>query len=148
MKWVLSQQSLEHHRWLLQDASQQAQFTYNSIYQSIRLKSKISRLFFLEVAGVFHKKILLRSEYGVVVGETQWTSQKEFLLMIDAHKLYVRLEEQTMSFLDRNKSTQTSLRIEPILHLDRKELFAIVFSSAWLLYGNANSLKSENLLVA
>ena len=74
MKWVLSHQSAEHHRWILQTDNGIVPLTYNFSYRSIRVKSKTARLFFLEEAdGLFQKKVLLRSEYGVIMGEAQAT---------------------------------------------------------------------------
>jgi len=148
MKWVLSQQSLDHHRWLLQNAPHQAQFTYNLHHQSIRIKSKNNRLFFLEVAGLFQKKIFLRSEYGVVVGEAQWNTAKEPFCLLNGQKIYFLQEDHALQFFDKEYQHLSTFQIEHSLQLDRMEKFALMFSAVWILTADLNNRKAENLLVA
>lgn len=147
MKWVLSQQSLDHHRWLLQDAQEPAQFTFNHHHNSIRIKGKSNRLFFLEVKGLFQKKVLLRSEYGVVFGETQLLSQKDVFIFMNDQKYAYQWQNGQLSFLDKNGNTISTFSVEHV-QLDRLEQLALVFASAWILFANVNGRKTEDLLVA
>ena len=148
MKWILSQQSLDHHRWLLQNAAEQTQFTYSLLHGSIRIKSKTNRLFFLEIAGLFHKKVFLRSEYGVIVGESNWTTSKEGIMQMNEQKLIFCWNDSQLSFFNKNKTLLSSLEVDQPGILDKKEQFVLLFSSAWILFADASTKKSENLLVA
>jgi len=147
MKWVLSQQSLDHHRWLLQDAQEPAQFTFNHHHNSIRIKGKSNRLFFLEVKGLFQKKVLLRSEYGVVFGETQLVTQKEVFILMNDQKYGYLWQDNQLTFLDKHRNVLSSFTIEQA-QLHGLEKLALIFASAWILFANVNGRKSEDLLVA
>lgn len=114
MKWVLSHQSSEHHRWQLRDAAEPALFTYHLQNRSVRIKAKTARLFFLEMAtAFFHKKILLRSEYGILVGEAQLApAGKLAALTLDDRKYYYCWEDQDLLLYNRDKSLLQKLRVE------------------------------------
>ena len=149
MKWILSQQSLAHHRWLLQDAKDEAQFTYNNEHRSIRIKGKGSRLFFLEITGLFQKKILLRSEYGVVVGESTWPPENsDGSIQLNQERYYFKWQQKTLSLLTRAKQLIHSIHTEHEAELDRLEKFALLFSSLWMVYADSNSNRKEDILVA
>jgi hypothetical protein len=149
MKWVLSQQSLDHHRWLLQDAKDEAQFTYNHEHHSIRLKGKNSRLFFLEVIGLFQKKIQLRSEYGVVVGQSTWPPENsDGSIQLNEEKYYFKWQQKTLSLFTKGKQLFQSIHSEHEPGLDKLEKFALVFSSLWLVNTSANASNKEDVLVA
>jgi hypothetical protein len=147
MKWVLSQQSLEHNRWLLQDAQEPAQFTFNHHHNSIRIKGRSNRLFFLEVKGVFQKKVLLRSEYGVVFGETQLVPQKDVFIFMNDQKYNYHWKDDQLCFLDKNGNIISTFAVEHT-QLHRIEQLALIFASAWISFANANGKKTEDLLVA
>lgn len=150
MKWVLSQQSLSHHRWLLQDAKEEAQFSYNQEHHSIRIKSKNSRLFFLEVVGgLFQKKIQLRSEYGVVVGESTWPPEdSDGSIQLNEEKYFFKWQQKTLSLFTKGKQLLQSIHTEHEASLDKLEKFALLFSSLWLVNTNTNTGKKEDMLVA
>ena len=149
MKWVLSQQSVDHHRWLLQDTQEQAHFTYHAQLHSIRIKAKNNRLFFLEVTGFLQKKIQLLSEYGVVLGEAYGTQPlKNGLLIIDGQKCLYRWANGRLCLYNKNKTLLTETDIEFSEGTDLLEQFALVFSTAWIAYSNKKSLEPEALLMA
>ena len=139
MKWVLSHQSAEHHRWVLQTGNDAVTFTYNFSYRSIRIKSKTSRLFFLEEEdGFFQKKVLLRSEYGVIMGETQAThTSKGGVLLFNNEKFFYRWSEGKLLLLNRNKIVVFETGIELRPDAGKLEQMAFVFCNAWLLSAEA-----------
>lgn len=147
MKWVLSQQSPSHHKWLLQNAQEQFQLTYHLHHHSIRISGKSNRLFFLEITGVFQKRIHLQSEYGVVVGESNWPSSKDGSLIMNGQKMFFQWNEASLSLLDKNKMPLISIAIDHSEEMEKLESFALLFSSVWLLYADANK-KPEDRLVA
>ena len=150
MKWVLSQQSLDHHRWILQESNEQAQFTYNHEHRSIRIKSSSSsRLFFLEVTGLFQKKIQLRSEYGVVVGESTWPPENsDRSIQLNHEKYYFRWQHRHLSLLTKEKKLIQDIDLEHEAELQKFEIFALLFCSLWLVNTNANMVTKENAMVA
>ena len=149
MKWVLSQQSLDHHRWLLQESNDQAQFTYNHEHKSIRIKSSSSRLFFLEITGLFQKKIELRSEYGVVVGESTWPPENsDGSIHINQEKYFFKWQQKHLSFYTKDRNLIQDIHLEHEVELHKFEIFALLFCSLWLINANANAGKQGNAMVA
>ncbi|HYO20900.1 MAG TPA: hypothetical protein VER36_00760 [Flavisolibacter sp.] len=149
MKWVLSHQSDDHHKWLLHEAHEPVQLTYNLSNHSLRIKSKNNRLFFLEITGFFQKKLLLRSEYGVVLGESSFTTTtKEGTLLMNELKYHFRIKNDQLSLSDKNKNLLSAVVIEPAVALDKQEAFALLFCQAWLLNASMHATKTKDLLVA
>ena len=142
MKWILTHQATEHHRWLLTEVQSPALLTYNPKNHSIRIKAKGARLFFLEPVGFLQKKILLRSEYGVVLGEAQW-AEKSGQLLLDNQKFFYRWNDHDLFLYDKSKTLllQTKVDYDAV----GLEKFAFVFSMAWL-YDSV--VATEALLVA
>jgi hypothetical protein len=149
MKWVLSHLSDDHHKWLLQDANEQAQFTYNLQQHSIRIKGKSTRLFFLDVAGFFQKKVILRSEYGVALGDSPVTTNRTegALSIIDFRAIY-QWRQNALLLFDKNRNQLSTVIIEQSESLDKFEQFALLFSHAWIVYSNLQYKKAEDQLVA
>ncbi|HZH63683.1 MAG TPA: hypothetical protein VEY10_02250 [Flavisolibacter sp.] len=149
MKWVLSHQSYDHRKWMLQDTNEPAQLTYNLAHHSIRIRSKNIRLFFLEVSGFIQKKIQLLSEYGVVIGESRWGhTLNEGMLTMNNNKYFFEWENNVLSLFDKNKSLLSAVKNEHSEGMDKKERFALVFSLAWIVISNTPAKKIEDLLVA
>jgi hypothetical protein len=149
MKWVLSQQTLEHHRWLLQDTLQPAQFTYSLSHHSIRIKSNSSRLFFMEVTGRFQKKIALRSEYGLLIGESPLVSDAtEGNITLNDEKYYFTWKGEMLTIYSKDKIPVQTMAVESEKEPDKMEKFALIFSSLWMVHSNTASGKKEDSLVA
>jgi hypothetical protein len=148
MKWVLSHQSTDNHKWLLQDAPETAQFTYNLQNHSIRIKGKSSRLFFLEPSGFFQKKIVLRSEYGVVLAESPAAATKEGTLLMNDLKYFFQWENSQLSLFDKNKNLVSSVAIEAADEMAREAQAVLLFCHAWLVYASQHPKTREDLLVA
>lgn len=149
MKWVLSHFSANHHKWVLQDANDQAQFSYNLQHHSIRIKGKSNRLFFLHITGFFQKKMTLHSEYGVILGETSVsTHNNEGTISISEFRFIYRWEGNTMLLYNKSRHLLSSVTVEQIETLDKFEQFALLFSQAWIVYSNLPQKKTEDLLVA
>lgn len=149
MKWVLSHQLPERHYWVLRDAAGAAAFTYHLHHHSIRIKAQTPRLFFLQTAGFFHKKVLLRSEYGVPVGEAQLAAAgKPVTLTLNGHSYFFSWDEQNLSFFNKNKILVQQVRVECRKDIDLLERFAFVFSSVWIGLQNQDSKVPGTLMVA
>lgn len=149
MRWVPSHQASDHHRWELQTANQPAQFNYNPQNHSIRIKAKTTRLFFLEEAGnFFGKKVLLRSEYGLVMGEAQAThTKKGGTLLLYGEKFFYRWTAGSLTLLDRQKKPLSETGIELRQDADTLEQMAFVFCNAWLVRLEAD-VKNNPILMA
>ena len=148
MKWVLSQPSSDQHRWLLHDEELQAQFIYHAALQSIRIKAKNNRLFFLELTGLLQKKIQLLSEYGIVVGETWISNLKNGSLIIDEQKYFYHWNNDQLCIYDRKRILVAEISIEFSKGTDKLEQFALLFSIVWVISSNKKSYKPEALLIA
>lgn len=149
MKWVLSHQSYDHHRWLLRDAEEPAQFTYHLSHHSVRIKAKTARLFFLEETGFLHKKVLLRSEYGVVVGEAQAiTAGRMAQLVLDGKKYFYCWKDGQLSLYNKNKTLLLNAAIECRHDTEKMELAAFVFLTAWMQTVTTEVRNAADLLVA
>lgn len=150
MKWVLSHQAGGHHRWVLHTDDGPVQFTYNFQYRSVRTKAKTARLFFLEEAdGFFQKKVLLRSEYGVVLGEAQAThTTKDGILLFNNEKFFYRWNDGKLLLLNRHKTVVFQTQIELRQDAVRLERMAFVFCNAWLLSAEAGVKNTRPALTA
>lgn len=150
MKWVLSNQSSEYHRWQLRDASEPALFTYHLQNRSVRIKAKTARLFFLEIETVFfHKKVLLRSEYGIAVGEAQFTTAgKTGALVLDDQNYFYCWEDRYLLLYNHDKSPLLQVEVERHDNMESLEPFAFVFGSVWLALCNVQSKNIQTQLVA
>lgn len=148
MKWVLTHQSAGYHRWLLSEAEQPAQLTFNLQNNSLRIKAQKARLFFLELTEKFFgKKVLLRSEYGVVLGEAAWSGgRKRGTFWLNGGRYFYSWSHQRLSLFDKNKKPLFDATVECRKDTSRLEVFAFLFSTAWL--HSAESKKPEALLVA
>ena len=74
MKWILSQAADGIHEWLLQQKDGTKSLIYHLQRFSLRLLGTTKRLFFLDVQeGFLSKKVVLRNEYGIDLGETTFS---------------------------------------------------------------------------
>lgn len=148
MKWVLSHQSREYRRWILRNAEDEAEFTYHVYNHSVRIKAKTLRLFFLQQIGFLQKKILLRSEYGVVVAEAQAANRGRIgTLLFDNRKLAYRFDGKELLIFDKERKVIAEQRIECRDDTGKLEEMAFVFMAAWMAVSAADARKAEALLV-
>ena len=75
MKGVLNDKSNLYNFWLLQDEQPLAMLKYGVETQSLRLTYSRHRLFFLEQRGLFKNKLIIKTQYGLTIGENHYTSK-------------------------------------------------------------------------
>lgn len=149
MKWVLSHLSDEHQKWELHDAPEPAQLTYNLQHQSLRIRSKTSRLFFLESSGRFQKKLVLRSEYGIIIGEAAVAPQDtEASLTLNDTRFYYRFSEHQFFLLDKNHEVISMADVDQPGLPHRMTMYALLFGHAWIVNAQLDQKKSSDRLVA
>lgn len=105
---------------------------YNPHSQSIRLNSTERRVFFLELVGFLQNKILLKSEYGVEIGENFHIKQHKGILHLAKDKFSYRVEKDALSIYDKRKKTMINVVLDNANALASQTVSALVFSLAWL----------------
>lgn len=134
MKWVLSHTKDGLQHWLLQQGENSRSLVLNLQRLSLRLLGLTKRLFFLQVKGFIHKKILLRSEYGVLIGEAPFTDKTSpGQLTINGQKLFYRVEDENLLLLNSQHSVVGSSRLTPNAVHNRFEFYSLLFGFAWFL---------------
>jgi hypothetical protein len=114
---------------------------------SLRLIGFSKRLFFLQVQGFLQKKILLRSEYGVIIGETAFTDKPSSgQLTINGQKFFHRVEEEKLVLLNSENMVVGTSQIMPKAFTNRYEFYSLLFGFAWFL--TADRAANENPITA
>jgi hypothetical protein len=138
MKWVLSHATDELHHWLLQQEEGSRSLTLHLQRFSLRLNGFSKRLFFLQVQGLLQKKILLRSEYCVELGEVVFTEKaSQASIVLNGQKLFYQTEEGKLFLLDSDKNILGECEIAQEAILNRIEFFALLFGFAWFVTADA-----------
>ncbi len=146
MKWVLSHATDELHHWLLQLQEGSRSLTLNLKRLSLRLHGFSKRLFFLQVQGFLNKKVLLRSEYGVVLGETAFAEKPSAApLLFNGQRFFYTLENEKLVLLDSEKNTVGQSDISAEATTGKYEFYALLFGLAWLLTADAAGVKPQEL---
>ncbi len=146
MKWVLSHATDGFHHWLLQQEENTRSLIFNIQRLSLRLIGITKRLFFLQVQGLLNKKILLRSEYGVVIGEAPFTSNPSpGQLTINGQKLFHRIEDQKLILLNSEKAVVGSSDLTQNAINNKLEFYSLLFGFAWFLTADTASDKDSVL---
>lgn len=147
MKWVLSHATDGLHHWLLQQEENTRSLIINLQRLSLRLIGITKRLFFLQVQGLLNKKILLRSEYGVVIGEAPFANKPSpGQLTINGQKMYHRIEDEKLVLLNSEKAVVGSSDLTPNSLTDKFEFYSLLFGFAWFL--TADVAEKDGLLPA
>lgn len=147
MKWVLSYRSSSIHNWQLQNQNTEAQLLYNKQNASLRISGNTKRVFFLEEYGIVPKKLQLKTEYGMVIGETALPNKiTGGVFHLNERRYYYRVENGRIALFDRNKKPVAECVIELFRNVDRQEHLALVFCFAWLTQFDAAT--KEQLAVA
>lgn len=134
MQWVLSHATDSLHYWLLQEQSHTRSIIFNHHRQSLRLAGRSKRLFFLEVQGLLHKKIVLRSEYGVTIAETAFAEKPQAgQLLCNGQKFFYSADNNSMHVFDSNKQLIGSSSTDPDAELERQEFYSLLFGFTWFL---------------
>ena len=134
MQWVLSHATDGLHHWQLQEQSQTRSLIFNQHRLSLRLSGKSRRLFFLEVQGFLHKKILLCSEYGVVIAETAFSEKLQpGQLTCNGQKFFYTVGNNCMQVFNSEKQLIGSSDITPTGEINRYEFYSLLFGQTWFL---------------
>jgi hypothetical protein len=110
-----------------------ADFKLNIQSSSFRLNATTKRLFFIESSGLLQNKTVLKTEYGVEIGE--WIalrSIKSGFVTLNAKKLNYRITGQEFRITDKSKQTVAVCDFSYLKEFEKPELAAILFSIAWL----------------
>ncbi|RYZ57344.1 MAG: hypothetical protein EOO14_11090 [Chitinophagaceae bacterium] len=134
MKWVLSHATDGLHHWLLQQEENTRSLIFNLQRLSLRLMGLTKRIFFLQVQGLLNKKILLRSEYGVVIGEAPFVSKPSpGQFTINGQKMYHRIEDEKLVLLNSQKAVVGRSDLTTNSLTDKFEFYSLLFGFAWFL---------------
>jgi hypothetical protein len=148
MKWVLSHATDGFHHWQLQQENQAKLLIFHLSRLSLRLTGIIKRLFFLQEQGFLQKKVLLRSEYGIVLGEATPTDKSSpGQLLLNGQKFFYRTESTQLILLDNDKQLVGACELPAEAPANRLERFGLLFSFAWFLTADAAADKDRALSV-
>jgi hypothetical protein len=127
MRWVLNNTFNQSHFWSLQEHDRKAELRYNKEAHSMRLNTPDRRLFFLERTGLRQQRILLKTEYSVVIGESHFRDSNSGTLIIDGEKFSFLTKEGLVSLFNNNRQLVAETTIESPEHLDLYEFSALLF---------------------
>jgi hypothetical protein len=148
MKWVLSHATDEIHHWQLQHTEGSRSMIVNLQRSSIRLNGFSKRLFFLQAQGFLQKKILLRSEYGVVLGETIFSEKPmQAPLFFNGQKYFYQADDHQLLLFDSEKNLVNRTEFAALPSLDRLEFYSLLFGFAWFLTADAMAEKNRSIQV-
>lgn len=134
MKWVLSHATDGLHHWLFQQEECSRSLVLNLQRLSLRLLGFTKRLFFLQVQGFIQKKILLRSEYGVVIGETAFSEKPSpGQLMMNGQKLFHHIEDEKLVLRNSENVIVGTSQMTQRAAMNRFEFYSLLFGFAWFL---------------
>jgi hypothetical protein len=130
MRWDLIKTLNDSHHWMLHDDDAPAGLRYNKESHSIRLTTDDKRLFFLEKTGVLQSKMLLRTEYSVITGESYFGNNRlSGILVINENKYSFTVEKDHLKLFRRHHEMVTDTNIEGLGQLDLFEFSALLFGS-------------------
>jgi hypothetical protein len=134
----------EHSTFLLtKDGEEIANFKYNRNSSSIRLHYSQKRLFFLSQEGLLQNKILLKTEYGVAIGENYYIkNHRKGILHLSDKKFHYTVEQNGVQLCDKKKQPLAGIAFEGAGTIDSHEMSAVVFSMAWLLLSETTAHKA------
>lgn len=134
MKWTLTHSIGELHFWKLEQDAFGAELKFNAQAKSFRLAAGDKRLFFIEKAGFLQNKFILRTEYSIVAGEVypvkNWHSG---IASIENKKFDYFLKDDLLVLSSKKENLYFSIEVNNSDNLNPSELFALLFSSLWVL---------------
>ena len=149
MKWVLSHATNDLHHWQLQQEENSRSLTFNLKRLSLRLNGFSKRLFFLEEQGFLQKKLVLRSEYGVEMGEVSFGGNAFFgQLVINGEKFFYEMNQEKLLLLDSEKHPVSNCEIIGEASLGKEEFYSLLFGFAWFVTADAMVEKTYAVLQA
>ena len=132
MKWILSHASDDIHHWQLQTTNSSKSLIVNLQRLSLRLSGLSKRLFFLDVQGFLNKKIILRTEYGVALGETAFNDKPSLgLVTINDRKFSYGVNENKLQLFDNEKQVISTCELSNETKTSKLEFFSLLFGLLW-----------------
>jgi hypothetical protein len=148
MKWVLSHATDDIHHWQLQKENGSKSLIFHQQRLSLRLSGLSKRLFFLNVQGFLKKKILLRTEYGIVIGEAPFAEKSlTGQLILNGQTFFYRLEKAQLFLLDSEKQLMARCDLLPEATVEKVEFYSLLFGFAWFLTADAVTEKKPEISV-
>ncbi|HYH13595.1 MAG TPA: hypothetical protein VD794_00150 [Flavisolibacter sp.] len=133
MQWVEHTEANTFYSWTLEGTEQIASLTFTPGSKSFRLLYTSQRWFFLEYSGVLQQKIVVKSEYGITVGEIQPQRYgQNGTITVNGLKYYYTESYAAIDVLDKNKNLIVNLELKNMHKLDSFELCALLFAYAWV----------------
>ena len=130
MRWDLTNTLNESHHWTLNEDEAKAGLRYNKEAHSIRLTTNDRRLFFLEKTGVLQSKILHRTEYSVIIGESYFEKNRlSGIMIVNENKYSFTISGDRLKLFDRKKQLVSEINVDHIQQLELFEFAALLFGS-------------------
>lgn len=118
---------------LVNGSQEIATIKYTAQSQSVRLNSNERRVFFLEEVGVLQSKVLLKTEYGVQIGENYYSRhQHKGLLYLSKEKLSYTIEANAIKIFGKRQHLIASFELDKAISLEACDVSALLFSLAWM----------------
>ena len=110
-----------------------ADFRYNEHSNSFRLNASTKRLLFIEPSGLLQNKLLLKTEYGIEIGEwMRMRNYKSGIVHLNSNRFTYNIGLEGIEM--NNGEANVFLQCQPadIAELTKQELAAILFCLAWV----------------
>jgi hypothetical protein len=141
MKWKLTSQVNQSNHWQFEGADHSVELRYSKHARSFRLNTGEKRLFFMERTGFFQSKLLITSEYHVMVAECYFIKNRfAGILQLNNAKYEFRADGTQLSILKKDKTLLGHTIIENLESLDIFEFGALLFSFTSLLQQNNKNI--------
>jgi len=148
MKWILSHATEGIHQWQLQQDGRVKFLSFHRQRLSLRIAGITKRLFFLNEQGFLQKKILLRSEYGVAIGETIFIDKPVAgHLTLNEQKFFYRCDEGQLSLFDSEKNLLAVSEFDAAMATDKYERYGLLFGFTWLQLADGVAEKNRVLSI-
>lgn len=129
MRWDLTSTLNDSNHWTLSEDERKAGLRYNKEARSLRLNTDDRRLFFLEKTGVVQSRILLRTEYSVIIGESYFGKNRlSGILNVNENKYSFNITGDRLKLLNRKKELVSEIHIPHIQKLELFEFTALLFA--------------------
>lgn len=119
---------------LVNGSQEIATIKYNQQSHSVRLHLTERRVFFLEQVGILQNKILLKTEYGVQIGENYYMKhQHKGVLHLTEKKFTYTIQANVANLYGKHRQPIGNFTFDKSIELDSYETSAVMFSLAWFL---------------
>jgi hypothetical protein len=130
MKWDLSASLNDSHHWTLNEDEIRIALKYNKEAHSIRLHSDDKRLFFLEKSGMLQRRMVLKTEYSVEVGEAHFEKNRHAgSLILNETKHVFKVIGENLQLFNHQKQLVFEIGIKDIEDLELFEFAALLFGT-------------------